>query len=293
MGGAGEGGCNDAICGGPGKISAKRFAGVRKSTYFCTQNRNFLPAMTTRFDTTASSGPIRGTDDLYGILESGYLDYASGVDEFMRTDEKFCKLLCREIVPKWYFGESCLYYDHAPLPWSLISYLWKRFLRKSKLPEAIEPFDRELNAEKHAAPFIAACDTVPKADLAEYLRQSIDETDIKCFWERHFNKISIGRAVSHFGLELGEEYDEKLRHLDDFRKGEDLVFPYLRPKAEGGQEMSEEELVSKLSSVFNDEDTARRFLKAIRGQKDAEITNVVNHYWEMGAIRKETRKTHL
>ena len=253
--------------------------------------------MTTRFDTTASSsGPIRGTDDLYGILESGYLDYASGVDEFMRTNEEFCKLLFREVIPEWHLLQSDCYYADMPMswmPWSLMSYLWKRFLRKSKLPEAIEPFDRELNAERHADPFIAACDTIPKADLVDYLRQCIDETGIKCFWERHFNKISIGKAVSHFGLELGEEYDEKLRHLDDFRKGEDLVFPQVMAKAEEGQEMSDEELVSKLSSVFNDENMAGRFLKAIRGQRDAEITNLVNHYWEMGAIRKGTKKTSL
>ena len=238
-----------------------------------------------------------GADDLYEVLESEFADYAFGLNEFLRTNKEFATLLYREIVPEWHFGQPHLYTDiPVPyVPWSLMSFLWKRYLRKSKLPVALEPFDRELKADEQAAPFIAACDTVPKTDLVEFLRQSIDETSIKCFWERHFNRISIDRAVSHFSLELGEEYDEKLRHLDDFRRGESLDFPNVKPKAKEGekQQMTDEEIVSKLSMFFIDEDTTRRFFRSIKGQKDAEITSLVNHYWEMGAILKWTKKTKL
>ena len=65
--------------------------------------------------------------------------------------------------------------------------------------------------------------------------------------------------------------------------------------AEGGEAQmeSDDTLVSKLVFYFKDEDTTRRFLQSIRGQKDTEITSLVNHYWEVGAIRKGTKKTHL
>lgn len=251
---------------------------------------------------TTSSFPdekAKSIDGFYGILEAGFLEYASVLHGLEETNKEFSELLLHEEIEDWETWISQYRYANMsappPLPLALASRLWKRYERKPKLMEGLKPFEKELNPEKHAGPFIAACDAIPKADLTEYIRKSIDETDIKCFWERHFNRINIERIVSNFSLELGEEYDEKLRHIDDFRKGESLGFPYIEPMAEGGEAQmeSDDTLVSKLVFYFKDEDTTRRFLQSIRGQKDTEITSLVNHYWEVGAIRKGTKKTHL
>lgn len=228
------------------------------------------------------------------------MDYAMELGMLVETNDKFGDIVSHEeAAASIDFGTCGDYWAYMGptsfLPWSVVSYLWERFVRKSKLLENLKSFDKEMDPEKHAEPFISACNAVPKADLEKYLCKSIDETSIKCFWERHFNKISIEKAVNSFSLELGEEYAEKLSHLDDYHKGEDLGFPYGKSGAERGGfwKNCDEDLVARLFSYFIDEDTARRFLRSIQGQKDAEITNLVNHYWEMGAIRKGTKKTHL
>lgn len=53
------------------------------------------------------------------------------------------------------------------------------------------------------------------------------------------------------------------------------------------------ELIERLSPFFKDEALAKRYLNAIRGQKDAEIAMITNNCWEKGAIHKKARKTHL
>lgn len=55
----------------------------------------------------------------------------------------------------------------------------------------------------------------------------------------------------------------------------------------------QESLVTKLLPFFTSEATARRFAEAIKGQSDTGITNLVNHYWQTGAINKKAKKTHL
>ena len=77
------------------------------------------------------------------------------------------------------------------------------------------------------------------------------------------------------------------------RERDELRAASASKSVEGAKADEQESLVTKLLPFFTSEATARRFAEAIKGQSDTGITNLVNHYWQTGAINKKAKKTHL
>ncbi len=77
------------------------------------------------------------------------------------------------------------------------------------------------------------------------------------------------------------------------RERDELRAASASKSVEVAKEDEQESLVTKLLPFFTSEATARRFAEAIKGQSDTGITNLVNHYWQTGAINKKAKKTHL
>ena len=54
-------------------------------------------------NTTSSSSveTVRGIDGFYGILEAGFLEYASVLHGLEETNKEFCELLLHEEIEDW------------------------------------------------------------------------------------------------------------------------------------------------------------------------------------------------
>ena len=234
-----------------------------------------------------------GIDERRALLVAGFRGYVLDMVALAERSEEFRRLLLREQVPELDLGLSqeniCAEFPGAKLARAAKAaarYAYKRFVRKPQMTEALKPFEKELNAELHAQDYVDACAAVPRAVLEEDTRRDIDALWEKPYWERHYGRLAIERCVRRYGLELGDAYGEKLCRLDDERRGEDVGLPVV--PAEG-----DEALVQKLLVDFTDEAMARRFLAAVRGMEDRDITSLANHYCEMGAIREGAKKNHL
>lgn len=78
------------------------------------------------------------------------------------------------------------------------------------------------------------------------------------------------------------------------RERDALKAELARLSAGGAGVRSSESVLDKLLPFFTNEELARRFLDVVRAEhSDTEVARHVNHYWETGAIRRGTKKTHL
>ena len=89
------------------------------------------------------------------------------------------------------------------------------------------------------------------------------------------------------GIQLSEEYEEKLAKLDNVRPGEDMSFLVtVKPEKE-----ADDELLLKLSLYFKDDDIARRFLKSVRDMKaDTEIITLVKKHRDAKTCTDTSKK---
>lgn len=108
----------------------------------------------------------------------------------------------------------------------------------------------------------------------------------KTYWERKFTKEDIIALKKEMGIQLSDEYEEKLERLDDFRPGEDLSLPTV-VMAEKDEDC---ELLIRLSVYFINDNAARRFLYAIRTSvNDKQTISILKSYHEK-KLCKDTSK---
>ena len=115
----------------------------------------------------------------------------------------------------------------------------------------------------------------------------IDEMIEKAYWERKYTKEDIIALKNKMGIQLSEEYEEKLAKLDNVRPGEDMSFLVtVKPEKE-----ADDELLLKLSLYFKDDDIARRFLKSVRDMKaDTEIITLVKKHRDAKTCTDTSKK---
>ncbi len=108
----------------------------------------------------------------------------------------------------------------------------------------------------------------------------------KTYWERKFTKEDIIALKKEMGIQLSDEYEEKLERLDDFRPGEDLSLPTV-VMAEKDEDC---ELLIRLSVYFINDNVALRFLYAIRTSvNDKQTISILKSYHEK-KLCKDTSK---
>lgn len=114
----------------------------------------------------------------------------------------------------------------------------------------------------------------------------INLVEDKTYWERKFTKEDIIALKKGMGIQLSDEYEEKLERLDDFRPGEDLSLPTI-VMAEKDEDC---ELLIRLSVHFINDNAARRFLYAIRTSvNDKQTISILKSYKEK-KLCKDTSK---
>lgn len=114
----------------------------------------------------------------------------------------------------------------------------------------------------------------------------INLVEDKTYWERKFTKEDIIALKKGMGIQLSDEYEEKLERLDDFRPGEDLSLPTI-VMAEKDEDC---ELLISLSVHFINDNAARRFLYAIRTSvNDKQTISILKSYKEK-KLCKDTSK---
>ena len=104
-------------------------------------------------------------------------------------------------------------------PWAIVD-------ESVRTGRSIEDIARE-HAVKNAFCFISIAkeQKTPDAEIKKTLCKTIDETESKFYWHRKYYKDFVLNIKSELKFNFEEEYEEKLKHLDDVRPGEDTSFP--------------------------------------------------------------------
>ena len=116
------------------------------------------------------------------------------------------------------------------------------------------------------------------------------ESILQDILDMHTELNGMGEQVLRMGTKLNRIFfkmEAVVRERDELRA------TLASMSVEGAKAEGQESLVTKLLPFFTSEATAKRFAEAIIGQSDTGITNLVNHYWQTGAINKKAKKTHL
>ena len=103
---------------------------------------------------------------------------------------------------------------------------WEVVDESMRTGRSIAEIARE-HAVKNAYSFISIAKEkkTPDTEIKKTLCKTIDETGNKFYWQRKYYKELILNIKSELKLNFEEEYEEKLKHLDDVRPGEDTSFP--------------------------------------------------------------------
>ena len=130
---------------------------------------------------------------------------------------------------------------------------FKITLADNDISKSVE-FNKIIGTSKKQIISIAKEKKTPDTEIKKTLCKTIDETGNKFYWHRKYYKELILNIKSELKLNFEEEYEEKLKHLDDVRPGEDTSFPTANTTtSDNGRQIDIEQLKTHFKAPFKKE----------------------------------------